>query len=187
MNHSITAFYTNKIVSDFFRRYKVASSFELDKNMASRAFRFVKQSVPKNCARRVFCSEKTPNNVQVTASGNLPTTHKLNIVDTAEYDKWPAYRILTPTGELAEGVPEPPMDATTANHYYKMMCQIQAFDDVFYNAQRQGRVSFYMQNIGEEAIQVGSASALDPNDMVFAQYPRDGRINVQRFFLSAVS
>lgn len=149
--------------------------------MASRAFRFVKQSLPKNCARRVFSSEKTPNNVQVTASGTLPTTHKLNIVDTAENDKWPAYRILNPTGELVEGVPEPAIDAATANHYYKMMCKIQAFDDVFYNAQRQGRVSFYMQNIGEEAIQVGSASALDPNDMVFAQYREMGVLMYRGF------
>lgn len=36
----------------------------------------------------------------------------------------------------------------------------ECIDDVLYNAQRQGRVSFYMTNYGEEAIQVGSAAGM---------------------------
>ena len=43
-------------------------------------------------------------------------------------------------------------------------------DHVFMQAQRHGRISFYMQNTGEEAIQVGSAAALEDKDHVFAQY-----------------
>ncbi len=37
------------------------------------------------------------------------------------------------------------------------MCDVQAMDQIFYDAQRQGRISFYMTNTGEEAIQVGTA------------------------------
>jgi len=47
-------------------------------------------------------------------------------------------------------------------------------DDVLYNAQRQGRISFYMQAAGEEATMVGSASALQPQDHIFAQYREAG-------------
>jgi 2-oxoisovalerate dehydrogenase E1 component alpha subunit len=57
---------------------------------------------------------------------------------------------------------------------YKTMGRIQALDDIFFQAQRQGRISFYMQNAGEEALQVGAAAALQPQDMVFAQYREVG-------------
>ena len=40
--------------------------------------------------------------------------------------------------------------------------------------QRQGRISFYMQNAGEEAAQIGSAAALDDEDMIFSQYREVG-------------
>ena len=53
---------------------------------------------------------------------------------------------------------------------YRVMNRVQALDDILYNAQRQGRISFYMQNSGEEASHVGSASVLSPDDLVFAQY-----------------
>jgi 2-oxoisovalerate dehydrogenase E1 component alpha subunit len=43
-----------------------------------------------------------------------------------------------------------------------------------HKAQRQGRVSFYMQNVGETAAQIGSAAALDSNDLIFAQYREAG-------------
>lgn len=39
----------------------------------------------------------------------------------------------------------------------------------------QGRISFYMTNYGEEGTHIGSAAALDPNDMVFGQYREAGK------------
>jgi 2-oxoisovalerate dehydrogenase E1 component alpha subunit len=57
---------------------------------------------------------------------------------------------------------------------YKHMKLITKFDTIMYEAQRQGRVSFYMQNYGETAAQIGSASALNPNDLVYAQYREAG-------------
>lgn len=42
------------------------------------------------------------------------------------------------------------------------------------NNYRQGRISFYMTNYGEEGIHVGSAAALSPSDLVFAQYREVG-------------
>jgi len=55
-----------------------------------------------------------------------------------------------------------------------MMIRVQEMDEIFLASQRQGRISFYMTSLGEEAIHVGSASALDPGDMVLAQYREAG-------------
>jgi 2-oxoisovalerate dehydrogenase E1 component alpha subunit len=37
---------------------------------------------------------------------------------------------------------------------------MKAMDNIFYDAQRQGRISFYMTSYGEEAAQFGSAAAI---------------------------
>jgi 2-oxoisovalerate dehydrogenase E1 component alpha subunit len=43
-------------------------------------------------------------------------------------------------------------------------------DNLLYNIQRQGKISFYMTAYGEEATIVGTAAALLPNDEVLGQY-----------------
>lgn len=52
------------------------------------------------------------------------------------------------------------------------MALIPIVDNVLYQSQRQGRISFYMQCAGEEAAVVGSAAAMEPSDEVFGQYVR---------------
>lgn len=47
-------------------------------------------------------------------------------------------------------------------------------DKILYESQRQGRISFYMTNNGEEALQTGSASALTLDDIIYAQYRETG-------------
>ena len=47
----------------------------------------------------------------------------------------------------------------------------------------QGIISFYMTNYGEEGIQFGSAAALDPDDVVYAQYREAGVILWRGFTL----
>ena len=53
---------------------------------------------------------------------------------------------------------------------YKDMTLLNTMDRILYESQRQGRISFYMTSHGEEALQIGSAFALDHKDLVFAQY-----------------
>lgn len=52
---------------------------------------------------------------------------------------------------------------------YNNMVTLQVMDTIFYEAQRQGRLSFYLTSIGEEAINIASAAALSPHDVVLAQ------------------
>ncbi|KAL8803749.1 MAG: hypothetical protein Q9200_006088 [Gallowayella weberi] len=57
-------------------------------------------------------------------------------------------------------------------------------DIIMFDAQRQGRLSFYMVSAGEEGIAVGSASALRPDDVIFAQYRETGVFQQRGFTLS---
>lgn len=52
---------------------------------------------------------------------------------------------------------------------YTDMVTLRSMDTIFYEAQRQGRISFYVTAIGEEAINVASAAALAMDDVVFPQ------------------
>ncbi|RKP39859.1 thiamine diphosphate-binding protein [Dimargaris cristalligena] len=55
-------------------------------------------------------------------------------------------------------------------------------DKVLYDAQRQGRISFYMTSYGEEAI-IGSAAALQPTDEIYGQYREAGALLHRGFTL----
>ena len=57
---------------------------------------------------------------------------------------------------------------------YRKMVTLNVMDNILYDAQRQGRISFYMTNYGEEATHFGSAAALDAEDHVYGQYREAG-------------
>lgn len=42
-------------------------------------------------------------------------------------------------------------------------------DTIFYEAQRQGRLSFYLTSTGEEAISIATAAALSSDDIILPQ------------------
>ena len=56
----------------------------------------------------------------------------------------------------------------------RAMLTTRVFDGRMLTAQRQKKLSFYMQSLGEEAIGVGQALALDPADMCFPTYRQQG-------------
>ena len=79
------------------------------------------------------------------------------------------YRVMNRKGIILNDAHNPKLDKSFLMRIYKTMAMLSKFDVIMYEAQRQGRVSFYMQNHGETAAQLGSASALDPDDMVFGE------------------
>lgn len=89
---------------------------------------------------------------QLTANGPIETTSELKIRNTLTEPKWPVYRVLNPDGTVASGATVPVISKETALRMYHTMCSVQTVDDIFYNAQRQGRISFYMQNSGYSII-----------------------------------
>ena len=86
----------------------------------------------------------------------------------------PLLRILDPKGNVVEETMDPEIDEETSRHMNTTMIRQSVMDGILYEAQRQGRLSFYMTNSGEEGVQVASAAALKPNDMVYAQYREAG-------------
>jgi len=54
------------------------------------------------------------------------------------------------------------------------MTTLNTMDHIMYESQRQGRISFYMTNYGEEGTHIGSAAALQSEDLVYGQYREAG-------------
>lgn len=121
--------------------------------MLRRAFTSV-SSFPKVRVGR-FSTCVVSDDIVTTTTGNLPVTTTLHIKNTAENEKIPVFRMMNPSGKMMEGVKEPAMTEELATKMYQYMMRIHYMDDILYNAQRQGRISFYMQASGEEAIHIG--------------------------------
>src|SRR5690606_10040350 len=54
------------------------------------------------------------------------------------------------------------------------MVTLRSFDARLLRAHRQGKISFYMQALGEEAIACAQQRALEPGDMHFPTYRQQG-------------
>lgn len=105
-----------------------------------------------------------------------PYVTEMRFLDETSYDPIPIYRVLDNSGEVIDRNEEPNIDNDSLVNIYKTMAQLSQMDKILYESQRQGRISFYMTNYGEEGVQVGSAAALQPQDLVFAQYREVGVI-----------
>ncbi|KAF8339608.1 thiamine diphosphate-binding protein [Cantharellus anzutake] len=88
----------------------------------------------------------------------------------------PTFRILDGSGNVMEGaeILSDQMDRDLALRIYESMMILPAMDNILYNVQRQGKISFYMTSHGEEATIIGTAAALGPNDEVLGQYREMG-------------
>lgn len=94
----------------------------------------------------------------------------------------PTYRVLNQDGAVVDkDAKAPDITDEEAIRLYKDMVTVSVMDVIMFDAQRQGRVSFYMVSAGEEGIAVGSASALSPNDPIFAQYRETGIFQYRGF------
>ena len=82
-------------------------------------------------------------------------------------------RVLDDEGH-AVGPWAPPLDAERLRQGLRAMMKTRAFDARMLIAQRQKKISFYMQCLGEEAIATAHAQALQPGDMCFPTYRQQG-------------
>lgn len=93
----------------------------------------------------------------------------------------PTFKLLKQDGTLYQGATDPGLDESTALKIYQDLVFTRVLDERMINAQRQGRIPFYLASLGEEAASVGSASALEFQDMIFAQYREQGALRVRGF------
>ncbi|CAH1793114.1 unnamed protein product [Owenia fusiformis] len=92
-----------------------------------------------------------------------------------ENDKpMPVYRLMDKKGKILDPSQDPKLDEDKVKKMYKNMVTLKIMDKIMYDSQRQGRISFYMTNFGEEGAQTGSSAALNDDDLVFGQYREAG-------------
>ncbi len=96
-------------------------------------------------------------------------TRPLETVDVAEA----LVRVLDDDGH-AVGPWDPKADPQLLLSGLRAMLKTRFFDARMLIAQRQKKTSFYMQSLGEEAVSVGQALALEPDDMCFPTYRQQG-------------
>ncbi|KAF9452904.1 branched-chain alpha-keto acid dehydrogenase E1-alpha subunit [Macrolepiota fuliginosa MF-IS2] len=124
-------------------------------------------------ARSLSTTGVTRNKLPTT---NSPIVNRLEFFNsvTGSSAQIPTYRVLDGVGKPIEGAELPEIDKDYARRLYEKMQLLPALDNVLYNVQRQGKISFYMTAYGEEATIIGSAAALASDDEVLGQYREMG-------------
>lgn len=97
------------------------------------------------------------------------------------FEKIPIYRVMNREGLIEDETQDPDLSQETVTKMFRDMVLLDTMDKILYESQRQGRISFYMTNFGEEAVQIGGAAALNNDDVIYGQY-REAGILVWRGF-----
>ncbi len=86
----------------------------------------------------------------------------------------------------ATGSWNPALPPERTRELVRLMMLTRAFDDRMFRAQRQGKTSFYIKSLGEEAVSVAPAMALDRDDMCFPSYRQQGILIARGYPLTAM-
>lgn len=111
-----------------------------------------------------------------------PVVHQPAFIDGHSVEI-PILKILKQDGSIYENAIMPEIDQELATKTYKTLAFHRVLDERMVAAQRQGRISFYMAALGEEAASVGGAAGLKDQDMIMAQYREQGALMFRGFSL----
>ncbi|XP_058781347.1 2-oxoisovalerate dehydrogenase subunit alpha 2, mitochondrial-like [Vicia villosa] len=106
--------------------------------------------------------------------GDVKFIPQMKFLSESTQERIPCYRVLDDYGDLISGTQSVQVGEDVAVKMYNNMVALQTMDTIFYEAQRQGRISFYLTTSGEEAINIASAAALFMDDIIFPQYREPG-------------
>ncbi|KAJ3569196.1 hypothetical protein NPX13_g6165 [Xylaria arbuscula] len=134
-------------------------------------------------ARSASSVAQRPGSDYVSFPGAVKSafTSDLKFALPSDHPTLPTYRVVDQDGNIVDQSFKQDLSNDEAVQLYKTMLMISIMDIIMFDAQRQGRLSFYMVSAGEEALSVGSASILDKEDVVFCQYREQG-VFAQRGF-----
>ncbi|KAK9881980.1 hypothetical protein WA026_018169 [Henosepilachna vigintioctopunctata] len=139
-----------------------------------------------NCLKQLLLSDLRikRGNIRGLSTGNKELnvfpgsrtkwTEDLKFTGSSSYEPIPVYRVMDQTGRIKDETHNPQLSKEIIQKMYRNMSFISVMDKILYESQRQGRISFYMTNTGEEASHIGSAAALNLSDIVYAQYREIG-------------
>ncbi|MCO4320076.1 thiamine pyrophosphate-dependent dehydrogenase E1 component subunit alpha [Aliidiomarina quisquiliarum] len=115
--------------------------------------------------------ETTPT-TKVTSTLTVIPAHAVNI---------PMFQLLKEDGTVHKGAVLPEVSKELALKMFSTMQFIRLLDERMFAAQRQGRISFYLSSLGEEAASIGSAAAIEFEDMIMSQYREQGALAFRGF------
>ncbi|KAF6205092.1 hypothetical protein GE061_019259 [Apolygus lucorum] len=132
-----------------------------------------KKSTFKICSAQqlVYFSSESP---AVVSRAQQEWFYRLDLKEQESSTPIPTYRVMDEQGCVIDPSQEPKIEVDKLLKMYKSMVLLNTMDKILYESQRQGRISFYMTSFGEEATHLGSAAALNDNDLVYAQYRECG-------------
>ncbi|KAF8917016.1 branched-chain alpha-keto acid dehydrogenase E1-alpha subunit [Mucidula mucida] len=145
-------------------------------------------------------STRAPERLPNTQSPIIPNLKFFNSV-TPDGEQIPTYRVLDGSGKILDGADAVEIDEALARRIYEHMQLLPTLDNVLYNVQRQGKISFYMTTVrrfqahlaftdhkqyGEEATVIGSAAGLQLDDEILGQYREMGVLLWRNFGLDNV-
>lgn len=116
----------------------------------------------KNLSKRRFCEVKEKLDLP-KYSFVTDFNFKLSV------EKFPIFRVTDNTGTVLNSSLDV-LEKDTAIKMLDTMVKINTIDPRFNMAQREGKISFYMTCIGEEAAVVGSIAGLEDQDSIYPQY-----------------
>lgn len=111
-----------------------------------------------------------------------PVVHTPTFIDGTSIEI-PELKILDQDGSVYPDADMPEIDEALAIKIYKTLAFHRVLDERMVASQRQGRLSFYMAALGEEATTVGGAAGLEPQDMIMGQYREQGALMFRGFSL----
>jgi pyruvate dehydrogenase E1 component alpha subunit len=77
-------------------------------------------------------------------------------------------------GEIVRALPAFARDARSLIPLYRAMVFLRAFDEKAVSLQRTGRLGTYASSLGQEAVGIGVASAMSPDDVLLPSYREQG-------------
>ena len=118
--------------------------------------------------------QQQPDRVRyISAAGEMAKPALDEKVERVALMRKQLVRVLADDGEaVGEWVPDISVEETQLG--LRNMMLVRSFDARLLKAHRQGKISFYMRCLGEEAIACGQQLALRPGDMHFPTYRQQG-------------
>ncbi|KAL7155798.1 hypothetical protein ABFS83_03G099600 [Erythranthe nasuta] len=180
-SRTITHFLKTKIISSSYRSLagdgsgKACGIFR-EKSAVVPAFRRSESARAGDLVEAVTYSDDDDDENQGLEfpGGRVTFTPQMKFIAESTDNRVPCYRVLDNNGCPIPGSTFDQVDKETAVKMYRKMVTLQIMDTIFYEAQRQGRLSFYLTSTGEEAINIATAAALTPDDILFTQYREPG-------------
>lgn len=133
-------------------------------------------------------SAEVENNDQIKRSNfpgaTAPFIKRPVLTKPKDIPSIPIYRVMDRYGNIEDPSQDPNLNRETVEKMFRDMVLLNTMDKILYESQRQGRISFYMTNFGEEASHIGSAAALNENDLVYGQYREAGVLVWRGFTIS---